>query len=1055
MLRSLRTFTEILAALVGVTIICALLLAWRLSSSPVSPDFLTPYIKTGIESLLPGSKVQIDSLLMTWDRPSHSFVFHAKNVKINNANDDTIADIPVFDAKVSMLGLLFGQIIPTKLSIDQPQIKLDRDKNGILTFNGRAIGTAEPQTPSEPIDKTIESAAERLSGAAFTQKLAMTHAVFGIHDEKLQKDWLLSVPELSVTRNGLKNFNRSLRYGALSGRMTIELPKARDSSLAITYEYDPSIRQHKLTSAFEKITPALVAGENPAAFGLTASSVIDLPLTGRAELIFDESLKLVKIAAQIHGDEGRLVSPDFWDSPCPVKGLDLNVKYNRVTRKLTVSDTRIDFNGPTLDIKIDGTPSSEQGRDLDFTAELKVEKLPMNRYGEIWPKPVLPNPRYWLTANLHDGTFDRADVTLKGSAAFNDLANPFIAEGGGTIAASGGKVIYLDGMPAAENVGAEATFDLKKMDVKITGGGIGNIRILPFDLRITGLAEIDQYIDLPLKISGPLQEIMQLLDHPPLMYAKALGVSPKDMSGKIEGTVVFRFPLLKTLEMKDMELHAVANATDVASSKLIPGVPIDQGDLALDLNMSGFNLKGKASLGKSPFRVFWEEKFEQKANIPLRQIKAVGTVRDDKWNNFGIAAFNGTKGPIKVSLDVIKHTKNKMTYAGALDMTSADLVISQINWKKPANNAAVLKFSAESLSGKPITVSPIVLEGKGVAASGSAVLSEDMEQLLSLDFSPLTVGRTNAAIKYVQESDDKGLQFEAKGAALDLSGLSSGDSDGKASQPKKISIEVDRLYTAEDGLIDKVKLSALRDKTSWKEISFQGKADGDAPLNIELSPKADGTRTFKFVCGNFGKAMKGLGFTNTIKDGKIYVVGQSSPEEPATIKGNAKINNFTVSKLPILALLLNATSPFGFTGLLTDTAEFNHFDGAFIWKGDEISITSAHVSGPSVGINIDGKVDMATSNANLQGTLVPFSTVNSILNSIPLIGDLITGGKDQGVLAVSYEINGNINKPKVSVNPVSLLTPGFIRNLFFSDNEEEEEEQEPEQEQKQEQNQKE
>ena len=68
---------------------------------------------------------------------------------------------------------------------------------------------------------------------------------------------------------------------------------------------------------------------------------------------------------------------------------------------------------------------------------------------------------------------------------------------------------------------------------------------------------------------------------------------------------------------------------------------------------------------------------------------------------------------------------------------------------------------------------------------------------------------------------------------------------------------------------------------------------------------------------------------------------------------------------------------------------------------------------------------------------MPFTTVNSILGAIPVLGDLITGGEGSGVLAVNYSIDGALADPKVSVNPVSLLTPGFLRNLFFGDDDDE------------------
>jgi len=1046
MLRPLRYIAEIFAALVGIAIICGLLLAWRLSSSPISPNFLAPYLKTGIESVIPDSKVEIESILLTWSGAERALILRARNIKVNDSDNRQIADIPVFDTKISVMGLFLGQITPKELVVDHPQVKIVRSKDGLLAFGGFVVnGAASSEPSSKPTGGVVQTIAEHLSYAVFTHKLAITRAVFDVVDEKTQKTWSISVPEISVKRNGIGDFDRALKYGALDGYITVEVPQAETTtSLNIHYIYDPALQQHSLTAIFSNIVPSLVVGGGA---GLEAAAMLDLPLTGKAELIFDNTLALIKVAAQIHGDSGKLSSPNNWDAPCPVKSMDIDARYNRVTRKLTVSAAHVDFDGPTLDLKIDGMPSTREGQDLDFTAEVKVENLPMNRYGELWPKTVLPNPRAWMVPNLRDGKFDRAEVTLKGAASFNNLANLSIGEGSGKVQVSGARVTYIDGMPPVEGVGATATFDLKKMDVQITGGGIGNIRLKPFTLQIEGLSEYDQIISIPMLVSGPLPEVLRLIDHPPLGYLKALGLSPDDLDGKIDGTISFRFPLLKALAVKDIALNATAKVTGVASTKLVPGVPINQGNLDLALDTSGLTLKGRVNLGKAPFQINWQEAFEAKKDKPLRQFTAKGVVRDDQWKDFGITAFNGTQGDIDVMLEMTKPDKNKTQFSGALNMTSAAVNMGILNWKKPAKAAAILAFSAEAVDGKPIVVSPLSLEGDQISAKGTMTLSADMSQVLSLTLSPFILGRSDATLNFTQEFGDKGvLSLDATGKALDVSGFENdGNVDRKSPPLKKYKIEVDRLYMSDVGQIDKVKGFAVRDASGWKEISLRGMADGDTPLSIDLTPKPDGTRTFKIASDNFGKAMKGLGFTDTIKRGKITVVGQSTTDNPDIIKGTAKISNFTVEKLPLLAVLLNATSPFGFSGILTDSADFNRFEGEFLWQNGKISVTRAHAAGTSIGINIDGKVDMDSNTANLQGTLVPFSTVNNVLNSIPLIGDLLTGGKDQGVLAVSYEINGPLNAPKVSVNPVSLLTPGFIRNLFFSGDDEGDEEPEEKQ----------
>src|SRR6201999_1838262 len=91
------------------------------------------------------------------------------------------------------------------------------------------------------------------------------------------------------------------------------------------------------------------------------------------------------------------------------------------------------------------------------------------------------------------------------------------------------------------------------------------------------------------------------------------------------------------------------------------------------------------------------------------------------------------------------------------------------------------------------------------------------------------------------------------------------------------------------------------------------------------------------------------------------------------------------------------------------------------------------------GLNINGRINMDSGAAKLKGTVVPFSIFNRFLASIPVIGDIVTGGDGGGVLAVAYSVDGTLGNPQVSVNPVSLLTPGFLRNIFFSNDVDEDE----------------
>ena len=64
---------------------------------------------------------------------------------------------------------------------------------------------------------------------------------------------------------------------------------------------------------------------------------------------------------------------------------------------------------------------------------------------------------------------------------------------------------------------------------------------------------------------------------------------------------------------------------------------------------------------------------------------------------------------------------------------------------------------------------------------------------------------------------------------------------------------------------------------------------------------------------------------------------------------------------------------------------------------------------------------------SLRGTLVPATTINRSIASIPLLGKILVGDKTgEGVFGVSFKIKGPPKNLKTSVNPIKTLTPRFI-----------------------------
>ncbi|MCK5445646.1 MAG: AsmA-like C-terminal domain-containing protein, partial [Rhodospirillaceae bacterium] len=95
-----------------------------------------------------------------------------------------------------------------------------------------------------------------------------------------------------------------------------------------------------------------------------------------------------------------------------------------------------------------------------------------------------------------------------------------------------------------------------------------------------------------------------------------------------------------------------------------------------------------------------------------------------------------------------------------------------------------------------------------------------------------------------------------------------------------------------------------------------------------------------------------------------------------------------------------------------------------------IDIGASKAQGPSLGLTFQGQVTQSMQQVNINGIIVPAYGLNSLFNKIPLVGDILLGGKDEGLFALTYRIEGPADNPKFTINPLSALAPGILRKIF-------------------------
>ncbi|NND42617.1 MAG: hypothetical protein HKO04_11140, partial [Silicimonas sp.] len=103
---------------------------------------------------------------------------------------------------------------------------------------------------------------------------------------------------------------------------------------------------------------------------------------------------------------------------------------------------------------------------------------------------------------------------------------------------------------------------------------------------------------------------------------------------------------------------------------------------------------------------------------------------------------------------------------------------------------------------------------------------------------------------------------------------------------------------------------------------------------------------------------------------------------------------------------------------------FNTVDGQFRLTRNRLTLREAAGVGGSLGISADGIYDLRAGAMDFRGVISPVYFLNGIGAAFSRRGE--------GLFGFNYRITGSVDEPNVGVNPLSILTPGFFRQIFRS-----------------------
>jgi hypothetical protein len=95
-----------------------------------------------------------------------------------------------------------------------------------------------------------------------------------------------------------------------------------------------------------------------------------------------------------------------------------------------------------------------------------------------------------------------------------------------------------------------------------------------------------------------------------------------------------------------------------------------------------------------------------------------------------------------------------------------------------------------------------------------------------------------------------------------------------------------------------------------------------------------------------------------------------------------------------------------------------------------VRIGDAIAQGPELGASAQGVIGKADGRMDIGGTIIPAYALNAALSDVPVLGEVLLGGRGQGAFGLNYALKGTMREPEFIVNPVSAIAPGFLRQFF-------------------------
>ena len=1041
----------------------------------VLPDWAKDRVEQELAHRFPQLETSVGDILLVvgddWEPRIQAFA-----ITLSDPDTGAVVEVEEVEAAFAVGALAEMKIAPSSIRISGINLIVRRLRDGLIDVAiggaGQPVDPINRQAQAPDIGRQIKEVLSR-DGLQALNSVQLEAVTLRYEDVRAGKAWTID--------GGAARLIRDAEAVSLSVNLVAVGARAYVSSLEMTYStrFGSDVADFGVT--FEDMPSEEIASQSPA---LAWLNILRAPISGSLRASIDESGDLEQTSIALQIGEG-VVQPNENVSPIPFEQAHTYLSFSPETNVLVLDELSIQANllrtvahgtahmqdvsqgvpgqmvvqlqleqlevNPKL---LEETPLSLDRSFADFRLQLEPFELSLGQLvlrqggqmllldgqlatGEsnweyalnghmtatnpeavlnLWPEQAKPKLRTWIAENIHQ--MNMRDINLAVRSRIEE--DPYVYA---DFQFDDLILRFMKTMPVIQGGAGFAVFKDNQFRVGAERGTVTADQGGDVDVTGTGFAILDTRPKfapalVKAKAQGDITAALSLLNRPPLSAMDKVKLPVELAKGHVKAEGDIELVLKKKLPIDEVSFVATATSDDLRTSHFIKDKEI-RGQVESVVTNDLLTISGTGVVGALPVSATFQTGIGPESGGTSKLV-GVSELSERAVKEFNIGLPQGSVqglGTADFRIDFSKGEPPKLALSS--DISGVRLALAPIGWSKPADRTGTLEVDVTLA--QPPKVDRLKLSASGLDATGR--LSFDEAGGLQLArFDELSISNWfQGQAELRGRGKGKLPEIAVTGGVADVRGLPSGgrrSGSGQAAGP--ISATLDRVQISENMFLSNVRAEFL--DSGGLRGAFSGNLNGTAPINGQVLPHKTGRSAFRIFSDRAGRVVNALGFAKTAPQGRMEL-SLVPHERKGVYDGTVTASGVKVQDAPALAELINAISIVGLLDQLSGPGIlFSELSGRFRLTPRQIIVTESSAVGPSMGVSMDGAYDMQTRQMDFQGAISPIYFVNAI-------GRVISK-KGEGLIAFNYRLQGQPDGLRVSVNPLSALTPGFFREIF-------------------------